>query len=427
MLVTLALAFGPLAFQAPASPAAGARTHDLSCKLRVAEPVFVSTRATTKGVLYRTRGAITTDLVFDRSVAIDHLDEFTSFDKPQQGDFMAARRYIKWHVDERKAVRDPEWNGAWLRLGVVDGSDSLELQERGVRRTVLDVEAQRIDSVGAWLPLPERIAVGERVELDPLAVGHLLHFIEAPVTGKAEFVLASVSPELVATISGPLEFSRRLEEDGIDEIHRGKCALEVDLVEHKLARVEWKGDYLLADPTDPRRYSGKVQFKYELSTQRGAAAKQAGNAKSVQRDRDWHFETAKLDFELPSHWFDLQSTDPTYMLLESALFGIDTAVQLELKLVDVGLGGADMTMDAALKLLRDDKTLDIREEKSTTCALGRGKVLRVVSAEGRDICIGLYPCGQHWVLRARLIAPPGKGKELQPTWARFEKSLRRPK
>jgi hypothetical protein len=314
-----------------------------------------------------------------------------------------------------------------MRVDVVDGRGGIELEERGVRESVLEVELQRVDYVGAWLPLPERAQVGERVEVDAQALGHLLHFLDGPATGKAELVLKSVGPDRVATLSGPLEFTRRIEGESTDEIHSGTCTLSVDLVADKLVRVQWKGDLRLVDPGQPQRYSGEVPFQCELAVLLGDAARKAGAAKSVQRERDWHFESAKLDFELPSHWFDISGEDSMSMVLESALFGLEQATQIEFKLIDVGKGGADTVMDQVLDAWRDDKSLKIREERSTTCALGRGKVLRVEGEKKSEITIGLYPCGGEWLVRVRLIAPPGKGKELAPTWAKLEKSLRRPK
>lgn len=429
MLSTLALALLPLLAQSqpPAPPQEPLDTYDLRCTTRVGEPVYVTTRMSTRGTLKVRRGSNYVELPFDRSVAIEHLDEFTSFDRPNEGDFLAVRRYVKWHVDDRRRVRDPEWNGVQLRLGVVGGAGSIELADRGVRKSTLDVELQRIDYTGAWIPLPDQALIGKRVDVDVQALGHLLHFIDGPTTGKAELVLKAVGPDRVATISGPLEFTRRLDDEAADEVHAGTCTLSVDLLADKLTRVQWKGDLQLVDAEQPQRFTGKAAFQCELAVQLGDAARKAGAARSVQRDRDWHFETGKLDFELPSHWFELESTDAMTMVLASALYGVDDATQLELKLIDVGLGGTDASLDAVLDAWRKDPTLDIREERSTTCALGRGKLLRIENAEHREIWIGLYPCGPHWLVRVRLIAPLGKGKELAPIWTRLEKSLRRPK
>jgi hypothetical protein len=425
LLSPFLLVRGPVQ-DAPAAGGGGPVTYDLSCKVRLHEPVLVESKLSLRGTVQVQKGELKLDkLPIDASEEIQHVDEYESFDKPAVGDFLVTRTYVKWHTENLKKIEDPEWTGVSVRLGRENKNSILRIEGRKVRESEFNELERRIDYAGAWLPLPRQCAIGAAVELDHAAIARLLHIDGEDVGGKAELELAGVDASGTASIRGVLELSYRQADGPLRVTHAGPCTLRVDVNEQKLKSFEWTGNATLAGQDAEMEMSGTLPFQAELKVTRGEGAAKVRAQKSSCRDREYEFKPAGVMFKLPSHWMDMESTEADVMVCSSFLYGSDEPSDLELKWIEVERSQHEIVVAGVAEKLRKD--FKVLEERRASNALGKGCLMRAQKADGTEFWLGLYACGERGMLRIQLYVPKPRSKDLPTLWSKFENSLKRKK
>lgn len=427
MLSSLTLALAPL-FQSPAESApAAAATHDLSCGVEVGTPVLVTSKFKLKGKLDVRKDGGSVVVPVDSVETIEHVDVYESVDQPSAGDFAVRRTYVKYFVDDSKRCKDPEWNGVALTLTKRSDQVHATLDGRMARARQVDKEWRSALQAGAWLSLPRAVAVGAAVEVDARALAILMHLDDSLAKGSAQLRLTGVDAAGVATIAGTLALDVTADDAPLVAEHVGPCTLVVDTTRHRLVELRWDGEAVAHGIDATLSAGGKLHYEALVSVAYGEAAAKALERPPVYRECDRNFAPARLEFGLPSYWFEFgDGKDPRKVMYRSSLSAQDAPHLIELKVLEVARAQHVALMDAAMKTLREDKERRVLEERTESCALGKGKLARFLFGE-EEQWMAFFPCGDDAIVRIHLFAPPGDKKVLPGVWSKLKASLKRAK
>ncbi|MBM3977177.1 MAG: hypothetical protein FJ299_09330 [Planctomycetes bacterium] len=424
MFATLALALAPFTLQEATQPTPAAVVHDLSCTVTLGQPVLVASRFKLKGKVDIRTSAGTTALPFDRSETIEHVDLYESVDKPKAGAYVGQRNYVRYQRDEEKRCKDPEWAGVRASIECDGDETRLSLNGRLVRPSELDRALERAPYTGAWLPLPKAVALGASIDVDALAIAHVMHVENARADASAKLRLAAVDAAGVATITGDLVIPTARAGEPLVVTHAGTCTIRVDTARHKVIELRWDGDAEVAGADASLTASGKLPFEFALTATFGEPAEKALAQKPVYRECDLVFERAKLALALPSHFFAAdEGKDPDVRLYRSAVEGAQAPLLVELKAFDIAKADQTAVIEAAMKAMRDNKSLEVLEERAESSALGKGKLMRYV-VDGEEQWMAVLPCGEHALIRIKVLAAAANKKLLPGTWSKLKGSLK---
>lgn len=411
----------------PADNAQGAPAVDLSVTVGVGEAVLVEFKSSAKGAISLQAGAASSKQAVQDVQNVLTIDEYRSIDKPKPKDFEGARTYVAWQHDTGKECMDPELNGMRMKLGWREGERFAELDSGMVRQSLLEREMRKADFIGLWLPLPASARVGERVELEPAQLMPLPWDEEQGQECSAQLTLVSVDAAGLAKIEGSLRATHtKAGEEPTTDTRDGKLSIALDTKLHKVTRLLRKGESLASGERAGAKFEGKLAFEIEITATRGSAVEQARSRAPNYRSRRHRIGEGQLEFELPSYWFELSTTEEGVTQYAPSRSERDKPVLLEIKLLDVGKQGSDALHKALRSALREDA--GEFSEKKTSCGLGAGITYRYKSRDDtEDFHLAVYPCGEDQHVRLRLFGEREAHKRALADWPRFERTLKRAK